>query len=507
MCSFAHGDNGLSFLFGGASSGMLNVAFVSSEIMPYASTGGLADVCRALPAALQDAGVGITQFMPLYRRVMEGHYPLEDTGIRLSIPVGFHRYQADIWRLTRKKLPIIYFIRRDEFFDRTELYNLPERDYDDNFERFIFFQKAVVALIDHLGRPFDIVHGHDWQTGLLPLYLRHGLSGEGRTMKEKTVFTIHNLAYQGIFGGDNFSYTNLPFSTFSVDCLEYYGNVNSLKGGITSSDLVTTVSENYAREIQTEEWGCGLHGVLGAARHRLTGIANGIDVEAWDPAHDPHIAHPYNASDIAGKIECKKDLIRRMKLSKAAINTPLLGMVTRLTEQKGIDLVDKAIDEIMTWPDVAIAILGAGEDAFISCVQGWTVRYPGRISAKFGFDAKLARRIIAGCDLFLMPSKFEPCGLNQLYALRYGSLPVVHRVGGLADTITGLETNPEDGVGFVFDHFTEESFLRSLKRAIQFYADHEKWSRVMERAMKQDHCWTKAAAMYVDQYLRLVHLR
>jgi len=483
---------------------MLKIAFVSSEITPFASTGGLADVCASLPAALCGLHAEVTQFMPMYRRVMEGNHPIEDTGIRLSIPVGFHRYHADIWRLSTSHPPFIYFIRRDEFFDRTELYNLPDRDYDDNFERFIYFQKAVVALIDHLGKPFDIVHGHDWQTGLVPLYLQHGLSGEGRIRKEKTVFTIHNLAFQGIFGGDNFSYTNLPFSSFNVDSLEYYGNVNSLKGGITSADIVTTVSETYAREIQTKEWGCGLDGVLRSSRNRLRGIANGIDTSIWDPARDPHIIQHYSSTDLQAKRDCKLDLLKRMKLSAAKPDAMLIGMVTRLTEQKGLDLMETVIDSVMQDHDVSLALLGAGADDVVARVKMWESRYPGRISVKTGFDVKLAHRIIAGCDLFLMPSKFEPCGLNQLYCLRYGTLPLVHRVGGLADTILGLESAPEDGYGFVFDHFTGESFMRSMNRAREAYKNQGKWMAAQRRAMSQDHGWGRSAQEYMKLYAELV---
>jgi len=482
---------------------MLSIAFVSSEITPYASTGGLADVCGSLPSALCRLGAEVTQFMPMYRRVMEGKYPVEDTGIRLSIPVGFHRYQADIWRLVTASSPHIYFIRRDEFFDRTELYNLPDRDYDDNFERFIYYQKAVVALIDHLGKPVDIVHGHDWQTGLVPLYLQHGLSGEGRNRKEKTVFTIHNLAFQGIFSGDNFSYTNLPFSSFSVDNLEYYGNVNSLKGGITASDIVTTVSETYAREIQTKDWGCGLDGVLRSTKNRLRGITNGIDIESWNPATDRQLVANYDVQRLSLKNDCKLDLLKRMKLSGAKSDTLLVGMVTRLTEQKGFDELEQVLDPMMKDQNIALVLLGAGSDDVVARVKKWEFRYPGRMSVKIGYDAKLSHRIMAGSDLFLMPSKFEPCGLNQLYGMRYGTLPLVHRVGGLADTVTGIEASPSEGFGFVFDHFTPDSFMRSMQRAVDLYRDREKWKWAQQRAMSQDHSWERSAKEYLKLYAEL----
>lgn len=483
---------------------MLKIAFASSEIAPYASTGGLADVCGSLPVALCELGAEVTQFMPMYRHVLEGHYPVEDTGIRLHVPVGFHRFGVDVWRLKTSKPPHIYFIRKDEFFDRSHLYNLPDRDYDDNFERFIFFQKAVVALIDHFGKPFDIVHCHDWQTGLIPLYLRHGLSGEGRLKKEKAVYTIHNLAFQGTFNGDIFSYTNLPFSTFSVDCLEFYGNVNSLKGGITSADLVTTVSENYAREIQTEEWGCGLHGVLASARHRLIGIPNGIDPKAWDPSEDRHIAATFNAHDLNGKLECKKDLIRRLKLNDAQLDQPLLGMVTRLTPQKGIELIDETIDRIFKSTKASMVVLGSGSTDMVEKLLNWQSRYPGRISIKTGFDSKLARRILAGSDILLMPSKFEPCGLNQLYAMRYGTVPLVHRVGGLADTVMNVDSVDSQGYGFVFDHFDADQYAKAVESALSLYRNTKAWKAIQARAMAVDYGWGKSGALYMDAYRSLV---
>lgn len=482
---------------------MFNVAFVSSEIAPYASTGGLAEVCGSLPRALTGLGVNVTMFMPMYRSILEGNHPVEDTGLRLSIPVGFHRYRADIWRTRSNKSPVIYFIRRDEFFDRTQLYSLPDRDYDDNFERFIFFQKAVTALIHHLGQPFDIVHAHDWQTGLLPLYLRHGLSGEGRHKTEKVVFTIHNLAYQGIFGGDYYSYTNLPFSCFSVDMLEYYGNVSCLKGGINSADILTTVSETYVREIQEVEQGCGLHGVIRDAAAKLRGIVNGIDLDAWNPATDQLIAARYDHRDLTAKNECKADILRRCKL-KTGMRDPLLGMVTRLTTSKGIELIDESLPELMHASSAGLVVLGAGTSEMIELINEWAKKWPGRVSVKTGFDSKLARRIIAGADIFLMPSKTEPCGLNQLYSLRYGTIPVVHAVGGLADTVVDVSATSGQGYGFTFQEYNAGAFAGTVKRAMNLYSDQHQWRSVQVRAMAQDYGWSHSARQYLKVYAEVL---
>ena len=480
----------------------MNIAFVSSEITPYASTGGLADVCSSLPIALIETGHKITQFMPMYRKVIEGSMPVEDTGIRLVIPVGFHNYQADIWK-AKSSASTIYFVRRDEFFDRSELYNLPDRDYDDNFERFVFFQKAVVALIDHLGQPFDIVHSHDWQTGLMPLYLRYGLKGEGRPCREKTVFTIHNLAFQGIFNGDHYSYSNLPFSCFSVDVLEYYGNINCLKSGITSSDMVTTVSDTYAKEIQTEEWGCGLNGVLSNRNDRLRGIVNGIDPQLWNPAGDKHIAAAYDLNDLTGKMACKADLIRRMKLSIQPTD-PLLGMITRLTAQKGIEIIDDSLPAIMKETSAGLVLLGSGSESYTSLVMEWAKKWPGRVVVKTGFDVKLAHRIEAGADVYLMPSKFEPCGLNQLYSLRYGTLPIVHSVGGLDDTIIDAINEPSTGYGFKFRKYDGMSFTNTFIQAVNLYKKPDRWKELQRRAMQQDFSWTKSAERYSALYSELL---
>lgn len=483
---------------------MLNVAFVSSEISPYASTGGLAEVCGYLPSALMEEGILVTQFMPLYRSVLEGGFAIEDTGIRLAIPVGFHRYQADIWR-TREQpnRPVIYFIRRDEFFDRTHLYSLPDRDYDDNFERFIFFQKAVTSLINHLGHPFDVVHAHDWQTGLLPLYLRYGMSGEGRSAREKVIFTIHNLSFQGIFGGDYYSYTNLPFSCFSVETLEYYGNVNCLKGAVNSADMVTTVSATYAREIQMEAWGHGLHGVFKDASAKLRGICNGIDTVAWDPASDPALAANYDVRHLHGKSTCKNDIIRRARL-RIKDKDPLLGMVTRLTPLKGMQLVDEILPFIMAETKAGLIILGSGTEEELAGIHDWAARWPGRVAVRCGFDLKLAHRIIAGADIYLMPSQHEPCGLNQLYSMRYGTVPVVHKVGGLADTVTNCREQPDQVNGYVFQEFTAASFQDALMKALMDFRHPQRWQALQQHGMTGDYSWRNVARQYVEVYRKLV---
>jgi starch synthase len=479
----------------------MKLAYVASEIMPFASTGGLADVAGALPAALAKKGHAVWRVMPMYRQVREGPFKLRDIGLKLSIPVGFRSYTAEVWQC-EDVTPLTYFIRRDEYFDRSQLYSLPDRDYEDNFERFIFFQKAVVALIDALDMKPDIVHGNDWQTGLLPLFLEHGIQGTGRGRKEKTVFTIHNLAYQGIFSGDNYSSTNLPFFCFSVDTMEFYGNISFMKCGITTSDIITTVSKTYAEEIQTEESGCGLHGVLATVKDRLVGIINGIDNEAWNPATDPHIATPFSAADLSGKKACKRDLIQRMGL-KISDDTPLIGMVTRLVEQKGFDILALAMDELMKL-DVGVALLGTGREQYEELCKEWAETWPGKFAFVLDYDPELSHKIEAGSDLFLMPSQFEPCGLNQLYSLRYGTIPVVHAVGGLKDTIEDVGPDGQIGYGVQFKAYTPMAMLEAIHRAIELYRKRETWDSVVNRAMAQEFSWARSADEYVAIYERIL---
>lgn len=484
---------------------MLNIAFVSSEIAPFASTGRVGEVCGLLPEALQERGARVTRFMPLYRRIMEGSQVIEDTGIRLSIPVGFHRYQADIWKARGNHHPETYFIRRDEFFDRTELYSLPDREYDDNFERFIFFQKAVTCLIDYLGQPFDVVHAHDWQTGLLSLYLSHGMSGEGRSRREKTIFSVHDLSRQGVFNGDYYSYTNLPFSCFSVDLLEYYGDVNCLKGGITTSDALVVSSPTYAREVQEPSLGHGLHGVFRDASFKATGIASGIDYQRWDPEKDRSLARRYHADDLNGKAACRDDLLRRVKL-KLEPGAPLVVMITRMIPDRGIEFIGQLLPELVGELGAGFILMGCGPShEFMESASDWALQWPGRVAVKAGCDEKLHHRIMAGADMLLMPSRTEPGGSNQWIAMRYGTLPVVRRTGGLADAVRDAGADPDEGTGFVFDGYDAASIAKALTSAIQVYRNEpDRWSEIMRRAMRIDSSWQKIAGEYLQLYRRVL---
>lgn len=479
----------------------MRAVFVASEISPFASTGGLADVAQALPKALSQRDVEITRIMPYYRFVNDTDYDIHDTGITLNIPIGLVNYTAEIWE-AREPQPKTYLIRRDEYFDRRYLYAMPHREYEDNFERYVFFQKAVVALIDALGLKPDIVHCNDWQTGLLPLFLNYGLLGQGRVRKEKTVFTIHNLAYQGTFPGSLFPLANLPFSCFSIEQLEFFGQVNCMKGGITTADLLTTVSPTYAQEIQSEILGCGLHGVLSNRRSELYGITNGVDYSKWDPAHDPDIKAQYDHTDLSGKKKCRNALLERMNIS-ASVNTPIIGIVTRLTEQKGLDLISEAMEALMEHPLVMV-VLGSGEERYQQLCHAWAERWPDKFAFQQAFDPKLAHQIEAGADIFLMPSRYEPCGLNQLYSQRYGTIPIVHATGGLKDTILDLTSNPAKGNGFSFDSYTAEDLLSAIKRCLDEYKNRSNWTKILKRIMQNDYSWHQSADQYIELYENLL---
>lgn len=483
----------------------MRIVFVSSEIKPYASTGGLADVMGALPAALSGQGTEVVRIMPMYRPILEGRFPVTDTQFRLPVPVGLRTLEAEVWQCDEPG-PRTYFVRKDEFFDRRELYSLPERDYDDNFERFIFFQKAAVGIMDNLIGNVDIVHANDWQTALLPYFLQYGVQGMGRQKTERVVFTIHNMAYQGIFPDRDFPYSNLPYACFSLEELEYYGNINCMKGAILRSDRVTTVSERYAEEILHPDFGCGLEGVLQDNQFKLKGILNGVDYRDWDPRQDIQIAAPYSADNLAGKAQCKNAVLQTMGLlppKPSNRRIPLIGMVSRLVDQKGMDLLAEAMDAIMS-EDVYFVMLGSGQEAYQDLCRTWAKRWPKRFAIHIGYHNGLAHQIEAGADIYMMPSKFEPCGLNQMYSLRYGTVPIVHATGGLDDTIETIDSAQQSGNGYKFIRYEATELVAALKAALLHYQDHEGWERTQRRIMKEDFSWQRSAALYRSVYEELI---
>lgn len=472
----------------------MRVLFCSSEIAPLAKTGGLADVAGALPKALARRGVEVRLAMPAYRGV---RLPEAHPAGRVSVSLGGERVEGTIveGRMPDSGLPV-WLVEQPGFFDRAGLYGEGGADYPDNLARFTFFCRAVQQWVDRGGWVPEVVHCNDWQTALLPVLLK--TEGPGGVA---TVLTIHNLAYQGVFPADQFRLTGLPASVFTIRGLEFWGKVNLLKGGLYAADILSTVSETYAREIQSDEYGMGLQGLLRVRSADLFGILNGVDYSQWDPAVDAYLPARYSADDLSGKARCKAALQAELGLPGRA-DTPLLGTVARLVPQKGFDLVTEALEGIVD-AGAQLVVLGTGEQAFEAAFRAAAERWPSQVRAVIGFDEALAHRIEGGADIFLMPSRFEPSGLNQLYSLRYGTVPVVRKTGGLADSIVDVTAETlQQGTanGFVFEAYTAQALLATVQRAIAAYRDPPLWRRIQQIGMRADFSWDRAAERYRALY-------
>lgn len=473
----------------------MNVLFAASELSPYAKTGGLGDVLAALPAVMRRRGHSVSCVLPLYRGLREQLPEAKLTDLVLTIPLGERTIPARVWKAATETGVALFLIEENDFFDRPSLYG-EGGDYIDNAARFIFFSKAIVELARHLQPVPQILHLNDWQTGLVPAFVRAG------GLPFKTVYTIHNLAYQGSFWGFDFAMTNLPGDYFSARGVEFYGYLNCMKAGITLAHQVTTVSPRYAEEIQTEAYGCSLQGVLGEQRHKLTGILNGIDTEQWNPRADLFTAEPFHSGNLKGKAGCRDALLNEFGLPEE--EGPVFGCITRLTYQKGIDLLRVVLDDLVG-QGARFVMLGSGDAEFEEWFRGLAARHPRRVGIRIGFDEKLAHRIVAGSDFFLMPSLFEPCGLTQMYSLRYGTLPVVHETGGLADSVD--DYRPEDGAegggtGFLFSPYAPGPFREACQRALHLFPRKAELLAVRRRAMKKEFDWDRSAAAYEEVYSR-----
>jgi len=482
------------------------ILFASSEIAPFAKTGGLADVCEALPKALVPLGVQPTLVLPLYRIVKEGGWELKTVIEDLPVPVGDTQIRADIHQgwLT-DEIPV-FFVQHDEFFDRSFLYGTSKGDYVDNAQRFCFFSRAVFALSEALEQRWDVIHCHDWQAALIPIYLKTTFSDHPLFSKTKSLLTIHNLGYQGIFPSDTFALLGLPSRVFSIDGMEFWGKVNLLKGGIIFADQLTTVSPTYAKEIQTPEFGYGLEGVLKDQAAKLRGILNGVDYTQWNPADDPHLTAHYFPDGLEGKKACKEDLLKRCGLSPDLMERPLLGMVSRLAGQKGVDILSEVVERVMK-EKAGLIILGSGEEKYERLLVKLARKYPKQMSMTVAFDESLAHQIEAGCDIYLMPSLYEPCGLNQMYSLKYGTIPVVRKTGGLADTVVEVNVNKRKGTGFLFSAYDPDALWKAIEKALQCFADKELWRQLIQQAMAQDFSWSRSAREYLRLYQRLQKIR
>jgi len=488
----------------------LRILFMASEVEPFAKTGGLADVAGALPRALHNLGHDVRVLTPKYRGVEALAGDLAPVVPSVRISLGDRETEGALWEGRTPSGVPAYFLAQDRYYDREALYGTVDGDYWDNCERFIFFCRggleAVVRLGEEGGEAWQpqIVHANDWQTGLVPVYLRTLYRDHPTLGKAASLFTIHNLAYQGVFWHYDMPMTGLGWDLFTPAGLEFYGKLNFLKGGLVFSDLLATVSRTYAREIRTSAFGNGLEGVLEERSHDLHGVVNGLDYEAWNPAKDPALPAPYSADDLDGKAVCRESLRTHLGLERGP--GPVIGLVTRLAEQKGLDLVLGALPALLA-EGCQLALLGSGdahlEEAFLAAARA----HPAQVAVRIGYDGELARRVYAGADAFLMPSRYEPCGLGQLIALRYGTVPIVRRTGGLADTVTELDPARRAGTGFIFDAFSVEALLDAVRRAASAYRQPALWKALVKNAMAEDFSWEASAREYVTLYGKALKIR
>ncbi len=478
----------------------MKVAFIASEAAPYAKTGGLADVAGSLPKFLARLGVEVKLFMPLYRQVGEKNLGLvrvldrqemDWPGGRASFSVLEHR--ADGFS--------VYFIEKDEFYDRDHLYGTSSGDYPDNGERFAFFSRAVLEALKAIGFSPHVIHAHDWQAATTITYLKHLFSQDPFFMGTRSLFTVHNLAYQGLFDGEILSRVGLPPSLFTMDGLEFHGKANFLKGGILYSTAINTVSPQYAVEIQTPDFGCGLDGLLHQRSEALYGILNGVDYSDWNPLTDKLIPSPFDADDLTGKISCKRELLELFGLPHSG-DAPVAGMVTRLAAQKGLDIVCEALEEILRLGFMVI-ILGTGDRMIQDFLVKSRAEFPSRLGLKIAFDEKIAHTIYAGSDMFLIPSRYEPCGLTQMYSLKYGTVPVVRATGGLEDTIEEFAPKALAGNGFKFAEASSKALVGTLEKALLHYRCKEDWSVLVRNGMKADFSWDRSAKDYLCLYKKI----
>jgi starch synthase len=483
----------------------MRVLEVASEAVPFAKTGGLADVAGALPGALARLGCDVTLVLPGYREALSKGLPIEPTGLEFEVPIGTRRPLARILRCQVPGSPVTaLLVANDEFFDRQALYGGAE-DYPDNAQRFIFFARAAIELACRQTTPFDIIHCHDWQTGLVPAYQKILYRSSPAVAAARTVMTIHNMAYQGLFWHWDMLLTGLDWKYFNWQQMEFHQQLNLLKTGLVFADALTTVSPTYAREIQQAPGGRGLEGLLAGRAAALAGIVNGIDTAAWNPGTDPHIPRPYGEADVAeGKYAARVALAAR--LGHAAPDArPLVAFVGRLAEQKGVDLVVELIGRMAGTGRAHFVVLGTGDPAAEESLRRVAAAFPGTVDVVIGFDEGLAHLVQAAADIVLVPSRFEPCGLTQLYAQRYGAIPVVRATGGLVDTVVDATAEAiRDGraTGFSFGPCEPGALVHAVERALDLHADRERWAGLVRHAMRQDWSWDTSAREYLRLFER-----
>jgi starch synthase len=476
----------------------MRILLASSEVYPYSKTGGLGDAVGALGKALAAAGHRVGIITPLYRGIREQLIGLRRVDWEFDIPLGSKRIGADLLALDVSDRLTIYFIDKPIYFDRAGIYNENGADYSDNAERFIFLSKCVAHLAHHLPLMPEVLHLHDWPVGMAALMVQHEAKTSLWENRPRICFTIHNLAYQGVFPADTFSLLNLPLGWHNPDTTEFYGKINCLKAGIACADVVTTVSPRYAREITTQEYGAGLDGLLRKRQNVLNGILNGVDYEEWNTTSNPHLATAFSADNVAGKVVCKSALQQYFGLPIDP-DAPIFGSVTRLADQKGIDLLIGALDEVLD-AKMQFVLLGSGNRNYEQALNELSAKYASKVGVKIGYDHGLAHQIEAGCDFFIMPSRFEPCGLNQLYSLRYGTVPIVRRTGGLDDTVIDAVDGGIAANGIKFNDPTTAGLVKAIHKALTLYDKKELLNGYRANGFAADFSWAKAVAGYELAY-------
>lgn len=480
----------------------MHIAFVASECVPYSKTGGLADVVGALPQALARAGHQVSVYLPRYRQTK-----LSDAKIvipSITIPFDDHYRFCSVIDGGSHNGVRFYFVEYPAYFDRDTLYGTGAGDFPDNAERFALFCRAVLEASKIVGVP-NVFHCHDWQTALIPVLLRTQYMEDPAFRDTATVFTIHNIGYQGLFSPDTLPLLTLSWDLFTISKLEFFGNVNFLKGALVYADFVTTVSRKYSQEIQTTEFGFGLEGVLRNRASTVTGILSGVDYDEWSPQTDKFITANFSSEDLSGKTKCKKDLLATFGINESS-NLPVIGIVSRFAAQKGFDLIMQIAERLAREPLILI-VLGSGDRLYQEMFQRLNKQFPQKIAVKVAYDNAVAHKIEAGCDMFLMPSRYEPCGLNQIYSLKYGTVPIVRATGGLDDTIEPWDPRTGKGTGFKFLEYSGEELLLTIRQALQDFSDQSAWQILMRNGMSKDFSWTASAKEYVRVYERARQVR
>jgi len=475
----------------------MNILMVTPEVIPFSRAGGLADVSCHLALALAERGHHVRIITPKYRQVVASGLIITSLPLTADVYMSVNTRKASFSSASLDATVEVVFTGCDALFDREHIYGSEFGDYEDNAERYIFFSRAVMEYLRLSGLTPDIIHCHDWPSGLVPMYLKTTYRHLEHLARTASLFTFHNLGAQGIFHQYDFPQTGLGWEYFTSKHLEYHGKLNLAKSGLVSADLVSTVSQKYAQEVLTPEYGFGLEGVLQERLRDTYSVLNGVDYHVWDPARDRYLAAAYSPADLGPKARCREDLHQAFHL--ASDSAPIVAVVSRLVDRKGVALILEAMDRLLAL-NLKFVFLGTGEDKYHVRLSDLARAHPDRIGLKLSYDRALAHRIVAGADMFLIPSRYEPCGLEQLYSMKYGTVPVVRATGGLDDTVIDQAQDPQGSTGFKFEPYTAEALCETMGRAVDLFQDRRAWTDLMLRGMRQDFSWSRAAAEYEKLY-------